>query len=259
MNNNILLIQNKKEYIKQLKHSLIPCLYEGIYSIYIDSKKTYLKNIDTYIKKNYGILTIFQLYLKNILKWNNNIIDNECKRIEIKSKCNYYDKLIEAIIKSHVNIMIYNGNNNDKTNLKIEIPHKYTFIHQCYIEIAKIIYKNPYFMLDIDKSSKNTDKKIRKCKKIINESIDECIRHIIPIDIILNTYLSKNNTNTNNTNTNTNINNTNNTNTNNTNNTNTNINTNTTNNTNTNTNISNKSIIVEKYSNSNEKTNSYSE
>ena len=83
MDNNILLIQNKKEYIKQLKHILTPCLYDGIYSIYIDSKKSYIKNIDTYKKKNYGILTIFQLHLKNIPKWNNNIVESEYKRIEI--------------------------------------------------------------------------------------------------------------------------------------------------------------------------------
>lgn len=224
---NVLLLETKKQYIKQIKYLLIPCLYDGIYSLYIDSKKTYLKNIDEYKKKNYGILTIFQIYLKNIIKWNNNLIDTECKRIEISSKCNYYDKIIEAIIKSHANIMIYGGNNN---NIKIEIPTKDSFIHKCYIEIAKIIYKNPYFMLEIDKSNNTTDKKIRKCKKIINEAIDECIRNVLPIEKILSTYLDKKDISTNlNTNTNTNL----------------------------NTNNSTKSIIVEKYSNSdNSNTNS---
>ena len=103
-----------------------------------------------------------------------------------------YDKLIEAIIKSHVNIMIYSGKKENNKDIKIEIPNKESFIHQCYIEIASVIYKNPYFILDIDKSNINTDKKIRKCKKIIKEAIDECIRNIIPIENILNTYLSKN-------------------------------------------------------------------
>ena len=121
MNKNVLLLETKKEYTKQLKKLLINPLYDGIESIYNDSKRIYKENEKEYKKTNYGILTVFQILLSKVHKWNSNIIEEEVKRIILTSKCDYFEKLIEAIIKSHINIMIYSGKE-CKTTLKVEIP-----------------------------------------------------------------------------------------------------------------------------------------
>ena len=90
MNNHNLLVDAKVEYTKQLQTILVPRIFEGIESIYIDAcdasntSKTYLKN--------------FQDLLSDVPKWNQDIINMETKRILKISNCDFLDKLISLVI-----------------------------------------------------------------------------------------------------------------------------------------------------------------
>ena len=188
MNKHLILLETKKEYTKQLKSVLVNPLYDGIDSIYNDSKNIYKENEKEYIKKDYGILTVFQILLSKVHKWNVNVVEEETKRIKLRANCDYLENLIEAIIKSQVNIMLYTGKNN-KTSFKIEIPDTTLFIHQCYIEIARNFYKKPYLIIDININDLEKQKNMSKCCKLIQTSIDDCITKILPIKNILKHYL----------------------------------------------------------------------
>ena len=86
MEKNIsLLVDAKKEYTQELISILTPHIYDGIESIYNDSK--------TNSQHQYK-LKVFQLLLKEIPKWNQDIIDNETERILKMTNCDYIDKLI---------------------------------------------------------------------------------------------------------------------------------------------------------------------
>ena len=173
----------KNEYTEQLQLLITPRLYEGIESIYIDSMKA----------KNEGggdNMRIFQNFLKTIPKWNQEIINDETQRIVEDSKCNYLDKLLNAIFISHTKLLTLRKNKK-KNNLEINVPKLGYFIHKCYIESARELYKNPYLL---DKSIKNARERqtnLRETLNIINKSIKTTIRNLLPMENILNIYLEE--------------------------------------------------------------------
>ena len=114
----------KTEYTKQLQLLLTPRIYEGIDAIYNDSMKASSEGGDR--------MRIFQNFLKSIPKWNQEIINDETSRIIEDSKCNYMDKLLNAIYISHTNSLTLKKNKKN-TNLNIDVPKLGYFIHKCYI------------------------------------------------------------------------------------------------------------------------------
>ena len=58
----------KNEYTKQLQNILIPRLYEGIDSLYDEASKN---------NNSEDVLSYFQASLRDIPKWNQDIIENE--------------------------------------------------------------------------------------------------------------------------------------------------------------------------------------
>ena len=72
--------------IKQLIQILRPHLYEGIKSIYSESKDRF-ENDDS--DSSHSILMIFQDLLSNIPKWNQTIIEEETQRIISNSGCDW--------------------------------------------------------------------------------------------------------------------------------------------------------------------------
>ena len=67
--------QAKLEYTKQLVDVLYMNMYDGIRSIYDDSKKLYATRTGT------PIILLFRTLLEKVPKWNSEIIDAETDRI----------------------------------------------------------------------------------------------------------------------------------------------------------------------------------
>ena len=79
------------------------------------------------------------------------MIKNEYLRIEKISNCDYFENLIEAVFITNTKILTsVQINNEDSVSIKISVPQPQHFIHKCYIECSKEIYKNPY-IFDISK------------------------------------------------------------------------------------------------------------
>ena len=174
--NSPVFAQAKVEYTKQLIDVLKLPLYEGLQSIYSDSKNIYANNTDIELS------IIFREQIENVPKWNNDMIENEVDRIIHTSKCDWLEDLITAVFISHTKILASLGNNSKKVNLTI--PKITNFIHKCYINSAREIWKNPY-LYDENVPSSEYQKNIKIIEDLIKESIEQTIRKALPIKDIL--------------------------------------------------------------------------
>jgi len=174
------LVETKTEYTIQLTNILVPIIYEGIDSIYEDAIK--IANQDEELKT-------FQIFLKKIPKWNNSLLENETKRILYISTCSeLLQNLVNAVIKANIMILT-NTHPSNKSSLKINTKFDFKeFIHNCYIESARIFYNNPYLfyhkqsIYDINRNQKDA-------KDNIKNAIIEAIRKMLPLKMIINEYL----------------------------------------------------------------------
>jgi hypothetical protein len=174
------LVETKTEYTIQLTNILVPIIYEGIASIYDDAIK--IANQDEELKT-------FQIFLKKIPKWNNSLLENETKRILYISTCSeLLQNLVNAVIKANIMILT-NTHPSNKSSLKINTKFDFKeFIHNCYIESARIFYNNPYLfyhkqsIYDINRNQKDA-------KDNIKNAIIEAIRKMLPLKMIINEYL----------------------------------------------------------------------
>jgi len=199
MNNINILVEAKKEYTNQLQKILTPRLYEGFKSIYEDIINILSKELEENKTQSSSLIKTFQKMLKEIPQWNQEVIKTEYSRIEKLSNCDYFDNLIEAVFITNTKILTsVQINDNKSLNIKISVPQPSHFIHKCYIECSKEIYKNPYIF---DQSKNLTPKErhnnLREILHIIDNSINNAIRDLLPIRDILKQGLTKNNENIN--------------------------------------------------------------
>ena len=181
-------IEVKNFYSTLLINLLTPIIYEGVQSIYTDSLK---------ISKDVNdVLKLFQNFLKKIPKWNTEMISKETTRIINNSKniAQLHD-LIKATIKSNLVILTYNPSKNNNNineyssyykNIKIE-----DFIHKVYIECARELYNNPYLMYH-QSPPVEMKRNQRDTLAIIKEAITNAIKKILPINLIIESYLKTN-------------------------------------------------------------------
>jgi hypothetical protein len=183
-NNNSIFVQAKIEYTKQLVNTLKPPIYDGIKSIYEDAKQIYKSNSST------SLLYIFRTLLEKIPEWNNELILNETDRIIECSKCDWLDELVTAVYISHTKILMSIGNSNSN-KINLTIPKLINFIHKCYINIAREIWKNPLLFSE-DISGYEYQKNMNIIENIISECIENTIRISLPVKDILKEHLDIN-------------------------------------------------------------------
>ena len=173
-------IDRKKEYTKQVVNILNIRLYEGINTIYKDAKKLCKqKGTRNYLEK-------FQELLTTIPKWSKEVVSKELLRIKIKSNCNWLEELITAVFVSHTKVLTAIKGNRV---VDLEIPNSVLFIHKCYIECARVFWKNPYLFSDESITPCEYQRNLRDCETIISKKIAETIRKMLPIELILKNYL----------------------------------------------------------------------
>ena len=183
MNNNSIFSQAKIEYTKQLIDILIAPIYDKFMNIYNESKILYSK--DT----NIDIIHIFRDELSKIPTWNNTIIEEEVETIINISNCDWIDDLITAVFISNTKILASLNTNQKKINLII--PKTVNFIHKCYINIARELWKNPY-LFDTNTSGYEQQQNIKSIEIIIKESIEFTIRKLIPLKDIIKDQFDEN-------------------------------------------------------------------
>jgi hypothetical protein len=180
------LVDAKNEYTKLLTSYLTPCITEGFISLYDDAKneKEEKRNDSRY--DDYSEIQIFQDFIKKIPKWNQDIIDKESDRIIQRSKCDWLERLLYGVFVSNakvLSIVRIQPKKDDKMRLKI--PKLRNFVHKCYVECGRELYKVAYLFDDEDITSIEKQKNIRDINSIVREGVIEAVRRLLPIQDIL--------------------------------------------------------------------------
>jgi hypothetical protein len=168
--NTIYIVKIQENLIEYLIDLLSPRFYEGIKSIY-DISKTY--------SQPEQVLKNFQNFLNEISNWNNNMLENEVKRIILESK--YEREVIINIIRNIIkySLIIYSLNHVDKIEYVDNIDFD-NFIWDTYKNISKEVYLNPFLFYD-NLCASDVNSNIILVNSIINKNIKKSIYNLIPI------------------------------------------------------------------------------
>ena len=178
-----ILVDAKTEYTKQLINIISPVIYQGIKLIYNESKNKSIDNEETN-----QCLSYFQTELSEIPKWNQITITEKYNNVIEYSKCDWLEDLLTAVFVSHTKILTSINTNKNKNKINLQIPKVDFFIHQCYIEVAREFWKNPY-LFDDNVNNFEYQRNRRDASQIIENIISETIRKQLPVKNILKEYL----------------------------------------------------------------------
>jgi hypothetical protein len=177
--NSACMIELKKEYTILLCHVLSPIILEGLQSIYDRAKNGCQKN---------NVLKTFQLFLKAIPSWDIEIVRKEVERIISKTKeQSWLINLIQTIFK--LTILINNLKPSEILKTELDMGH---FIHSIYIECARQFWMDP-FLFYHECSSLEQKKNYNEILKTICCCIENAIRRALPLSVIFDKLLGKDN------------------------------------------------------------------
>ncbi len=170
----------KREYTIMLNQHLYPGIYQGLKSIWDDARKTAAPR---------RVYEDFQNRLARVKKWNQDVIDNEYRRIVDKSRCEWLDDLIKQVFVINTQILasvnMHTVDPNKK--IKVKVPKGDKFIHFCYKECARAFYEEAPLMEDRSGVVSRVDqiKNRQKAYKLITTCIENTVRNMLPIESLL--------------------------------------------------------------------------
>lgn len=179
------LHESKNEWGARLVTILTPLIIDGYKSILEESIKLCKDNneMDKY-------LMTFQNLISRIPKWNQQIVENERKRICEKSGCNYLEDLVTCVHIIQLKVLTTMRVGQKQKKIDINIPKLDDFIHKVYITVARKIYKNVYlFQIGIEPLV--IQKNYRELEIIVQECILNTLRESIPVEAILKAYMDE--------------------------------------------------------------------
>ena len=179
------LQESKNEWVSRLINILAPHITDGFRQIYTESFKLCIENDE---EDKY--LMTFQNFVARIPKWNNDIIDEEVKRIIEKSNCGYIEDLITCVHVVQLKALTCVRVGQKQKKIDIDIPQLKDFIHKVYIHSARKIYTNIY-LFEKDVAPLQKQKNNREIELLVKESILNAVRESIPVEQILRSYLEE--------------------------------------------------------------------
>ena len=179
------LHESKNEWGSRLITLLTPLVIDGYKSILDESTKLCKDNneMDKY-------LMTFQNLISRIPKWNQQIVENERKRICEKSGCNYLEDLVTCVHIIQLKILTAMRVGQKQKKIDIVIPKLDDFIHKVYINVARKVYKNVY-LFEINIQPLQVQKNYRELEIIVQECILNTLRENIPVEAILKAYMDE--------------------------------------------------------------------
>ena len=179
------LQESKNEWVSRLVNILAPHITDGFRQIYTESFKLCIENDE---EDKY--LMTFQNFVARIPKWNNDLIDEEVKRIVEKSSCGYIEDLITCVHVIQLKALTCVRVGQKQKKIDINIPQLKEFIHKVYIHSARKIYTNIY-LFEKDIAPLQKQKNNREIEILVKESILNAVRESIPVEQILRSYLEE--------------------------------------------------------------------
>lgn len=179
------LHESKNEWASRLVTILTPLIIDGYKSILDESLKLCKNNNEM---EKY--LMTFQNLISRIPKWNQQIVENERKRIVDKSGCNYLEDLVTCVHIIQLKVLTAMRVGQQQKKIDINVPKLDDFIHKVYINVARKIYKNVY-LFEINIQPLQIQKNHRELEIIVQECILNTLRESIPVESILKAYMDE--------------------------------------------------------------------
>jgi len=179
------LNESRNEWCSRLVSIFTPLVIEGVRSIFNESWKLCLDNDEV----NKYLMT-FQNLLSRVPKWNNEIIEEERKRIIERSGCNYLEDLITCVHVIQLKVLTCIRVGNKQKKIDISIPKLDNFIHKVYINTARKVYSNVY-LFEKNVHPLQSQKNNRELELIVQECILTAIRDSIPTESIIRAYMDE--------------------------------------------------------------------
>jgi len=176
MENLNILVEAKKEYTGQLCDIMIPVMINVFEDLYKEAEK---------MSNGKKILIMFQKLLKEVPNWSNAMSKSHSDNIT--ERCAWFNDLLAAVFVSHVKILSSVRLKSENKKISLKLPTNEVFIQTAYNNVAKELYKDPYIFNE-EQSEYVRDEKLA-CR--ITQSIESTIKELIPVQQILQTYMSQ--------------------------------------------------------------------
>ena len=170
-----ILVAARDEYDEKMANVMLPHVVALFVEMY-ERAKTDSKGNKT--------LILFQEYLRDIKNWNQGVLKEHTT--SVTESCAYFRQLLTAVFVGHVKVLTSVRLKDETQNISIKLPKTDEFVYRVFEENAKIIYKNPYFMQDID----NEDDLFSHIQAINSKVIKDVTKSMVPIQQILETYMN---------------------------------------------------------------------
>lgn len=169
------LVEAKKEYLAQLCCVMCPQMIEVFESMYAEANN---------ISKGRKVLQQYQKLLKEVPNWNNHMIHQHAEKLN--SSCGWFNDLLAAVFVSYVKILSSVRINSENKKISLKLPSNDVFIHGCFTNAAKDLYKDPFVYHD-EMSEYDRDTNLTRRFVVC---IETTVKDMIPIQEILKTYIS---------------------------------------------------------------------
>jgi len=154
----------KNIYVSQLTDVVGPPILKAIAGMYAEVQR----------ESRSKVLLRFQKKLKEIPLWNSEIIRQHTAAIEAKAP--YLERLIAVTFLSFVKVMSSVRLRDDsKPNIRIRLPSTDSFVHRCFIAVARDFYNDPRTPVDEYQG--------------MRAAVEKSIRDSLPLSDILDAYL----------------------------------------------------------------------
>ena len=170
------LVEAKKEYLSQLCAMMCPIMIKAFQEMYAEAHK---------LSKGKRVLMQYQKLLKEVPNWNDHIVKQNSDLV--CNSCSWFSDLLAAVFVSFVKILSSVRLKTGNKKISIKLPTNEMFVHTCYINAARDLYKDPY----IYDEEMNEHVRDAKLSERLTACIEAAIKELLPIQQILETYMKQ--------------------------------------------------------------------
>jgi len=175
MDNLNILVEAKREYLEQLSILICPVMIDTFDAMYQEAHT---------ISKGRKVLVMFQKLLKDVPEWSETMAKQHTDNIA--DRCAWFKDLVAAVFVSSVKILSAVRLSANSKKMAVKLPTNEVFIHTCYKNAAKDLYKDPYVFSDTQSEHTRNDKLYDR----FNLCVENTVKELIPVQQILQTYMS---------------------------------------------------------------------
>jgi hypothetical protein len=130
----------------------------------------------------------FQSLMQSIPDWNQDKVTKETDRIQADCKCDYLEDLLTAVFIAHTKVLSAIRLTTRQKKLQITIPKIDHFLHRVLSDSARSLWTNAYLFAETNSIDKQ--KNLRQVSALLQESVLQGIRGLLPVKSILREYLN---------------------------------------------------------------------